>query len=229
MRGLAAVALAVACARAAGGDVASAPTPASRDRLRVERAQVETRYAERERGCRARFAVSGCLQAAAGSRREALTRLRRQEIDLDDVERRDQAAARRARLDARVGAAPAAATPMPAAEAARSAPRRGRALPTTTGDAAAPVPGDSAPESLDATAFPRTPRPARSPHAPTPLHAPRPAVDRSARDADERAAFERKQQQAAAHRIAVERRNAELAGSGRPAAAPLPLPDVLRR
>ena len=224
------MALAVACARAAGGDAASSPVPAARDRLRAERTQVEAQYAERERACRARFAVSGCLQSAAGSRREALTRLRRQEIDLDDTERRDRGAARRARLDARAGATPAAATPMPAAEAVRSAPRRARVPTTTTGDdAAAPVPGDSAPEPLDATAVPRTPRPARSPHAPTPPHAARPAVDRSTRDADERAAFERKQQQAAAHRDAVERRHAELAGSGRPAAAPLPLPDAPRR
>ena len=44
----------------------------------------------------------------------------------------------------------------------------------------------------------------------------------------QRAAFERKQQQAAAHREAVERRNADAAKSGKPA-APLPAPDASAR
>ena len=207
--------MATACAAEAEG------VPSPRDLLRVERVQAEAQYAERERACRARVAVSGCLQAAGAARRETLTRLRRQEIDLDEAERRGRTAARGARLDARAAAASSAAAPAQDAEAANSVPRRGRT--------AASAPGDAAPAVVNAMSSHRTAQPTRPPQAPTPPRAPRPIADRSAQEARARAAFERKQQQAAEHREAVERRNAELAKSAKPAVAPLGLPAALPR
>ena len=127
--------------------------PSPRDLVRAERVQAEAQHAERERACRARFAVSGCLQAAGAARREALTRLRRQEIGLDEAERRERTAARGARLDARAGTASSAAAPAHGAEAANSVPRRGRT--------AASAPGDAAPAVVNAMSSHRTAQPTR--------------------------------------------------------------------
>ena len=227
LRGVArGLATATLLASAAGASAAEAGAPASpRDRVRADRAQAEAQYAEAERACRARFAISGCLEAAGAKRREALTRLRRQDVEIDAAERRERAAARRARIEAKTGAAPVSAAAGPAGELLPPEPRRrGASGAAETGASAV---GDSVSSGVPATPR-KAPRPAASLHVPKPPRLPRPGVERSAQEAAERAAFERKQQQAAAHRAEVERRNADAAKSGRPA-APLPGPAASAR
>ena len=211
-------------ASAVGASAVEAGAPALRDRLRGERAHAEAQYTEAEHACRARFAVSGCLQNAGARRREALTRLRQQDVEIDTAERRERAAARRARIEAKTGAASASAVAGPGGERAWPEPRHGVSGAAGTGASTAsdPVPPD----------IPATPRkvlrPAASAPSPRPSRSPRPSVDRSPQEAAERTAFERKQRQAAAHREAVERRNAETAKNAKPA-APLPGPDASAR
>ena len=210
-------------ASAVGASAGEAGAPALRDRLRGERAHAEAQYTEAEHACRARFAVSGCLQTAGARRREALTRLRQQEVEIDTAERRERAAARRARVEAKTGAASASAVAGPGAEPAWPEPRHGASGAAGTGASTA---GDPVPTDIPATPRKALRLAASAPSAtsPRPSRSPRPTVDQSPQEAAERAAFERKQRQAAAHREAIERRNAEAAKSDKPA-APLPGPD----
>ena len=157
-------------------------------------------------------------------RREALTRLRQQDVEIDTAERRERAAARRARIEAKTGAASASAVAGPGAEPAWPELRHGASGAAGTG---ASTTGDPVPRDIPATLRKALP-PAASAPPPRPSRSPRPSVDRSLQEAAERAAFERKQRQAAAHREAVERRNAEAAKSDKPA-APLPGPDASAR
>ena len=203
---------------ASGASGAEANAPASpRDRVQAERAHAEAQYVERERACRTQFAISGCLEAASARRRETLTRLRRQDIEIDDAERRERAAARRARIEAKTAGAASAVGVAAPVDKAVPEPLQRNASDTARVDAST---ADGMAPSDTAVTPRRRPRPASPSHAP---RLARPATDRTAQEAIERAAFERKQQQAAAHREAVERRNADPAKRGQQA-APLPVP-----
>ena len=80
--------------------VAAAPADAfvndgvERERLAGERAATEARFADQERACQERFAVTTCVQEAQRERRDSLTRLRGQQTQLDDEKRRQRAAER---------------------------------------------------------------------------------------------------------------------------------------
>lgn len=63
-----------------------------RARIAAERDQLETRFAAEEAACQARFFVNACLNKIRPPQREALADLRRQEILLDDAERKRKAA-----------------------------------------------------------------------------------------------------------------------------------------
>jgi colicin import membrane protein len=91
------VALAL-CAMGAAAHAAADQTAAERARIRDERTQAQRLYEERERDCHERFAVTGCLEAARAQRREALDRLRHEELVLDNAERKQRAATRTARI-----------------------------------------------------------------------------------------------------------------------------------
>lgn len=62
--------------------------PAERARIAQQRAEQEAIFAQAEVACYRRFAVSDCLRDARKKRRIALDELRRQEIVLNDEERR---------------------------------------------------------------------------------------------------------------------------------------------
>ncbi|MDD2923711.1 hypothetical protein [Rhodoferax sp.] len=64
---------------------------AERERIARERAHHEAVFLQAERDCYARFAVSDCLQQARKDRRAALDPLRRQELVLNDIERKSRA------------------------------------------------------------------------------------------------------------------------------------------
>ena len=91
---------------------AAAEAPAvERARIAAERGKVEARYLDEERVCWGRFAVNGCLAAARAKRRSALADLRRQEISLNDAERKQRAAERLRSMEQRAGTAPPPAAP----------------------------------------------------------------------------------------------------------------------
>lgn len=101
---------------AAAAAVATAPvaaeTPAAeRARIATERSHVEAQYQGEERACWARFGVNDCLAEARAKRRSALADLRRQEIALNDAERKQRAAERLRSIEPRPDKAPPAASP----------------------------------------------------------------------------------------------------------------------
>lgn len=102
--------LGAAAAAAALPVQAEAPT-AERVRIAAERSRVEAQYQGEERACWGRFAVNDCLAEARARRRSALADLRRQEISLNDAERKQRAAERLRAIEQRPDPAPAAAAP----------------------------------------------------------------------------------------------------------------------
>lgn len=62
-----------------------------RGRIQAERAREEARYEQEETACYARFAVTDCLGKVRVHRREVLDDLRRQEVMLNDAERKRKA------------------------------------------------------------------------------------------------------------------------------------------
>jgi hypothetical protein len=102
-------------------DARAADAAAERVRIRAERAQAEQRYAAAERECRARFVVTSCVEAAQVQRRDTLTRLRNEELVLDQAERRQRAAERAAGIRDKQSREPAPRAVPRAAAAAQAA------------------------------------------------------------------------------------------------------------
>ena len=67
---------------------------AERARIARERHEADTRLAAQEIACYKKFAVSDCLKAARAQRREVLADLRRQELTLNDADRKRRAGER---------------------------------------------------------------------------------------------------------------------------------------
>lgn len=78
-----------------------ASVAAERARLKAAREKAEAEYKSEEKGCYGKFAVNDCLAAARAKRREAVSDLRRQEIALNDAERKRKATERQRSLDER--------------------------------------------------------------------------------------------------------------------------------
>lgn len=95
---LACLALAATCVHAQGEEASVA---AERARLKQEREQAEAAYQAQEKACHGKFAVNDCIATAKARRREAVSDLRRQEIALNDAERKRKAAQRRLQIDAK--------------------------------------------------------------------------------------------------------------------------------
>lgn len=65
-----------------------ADTAAQRSRIAAERAKAESVFREREKSCYGKFGVNDCLKEARERRRAVIADLRRQEISLNDSERK---------------------------------------------------------------------------------------------------------------------------------------------
>lgn len=63
-----------------------------RSRIAADRARLEAGFLAEDAACYKRFAVNNCLTEVNGRRREAMADLRRQDIELNDLERRTRAA-----------------------------------------------------------------------------------------------------------------------------------------
>ncbi len=90
-----------AWAQAVVDDTVVSPDAVERERIRQTRANAQAQFAAQETQCYARFAVNDCLAEVRGHRREVLGDLRRQEISLNDAQRKRRAADQLLRSDER--------------------------------------------------------------------------------------------------------------------------------
>jgi|APFre7841882630_1041343.scaffolds.fasta_scaffold47399_2 colicin import membrane protein len=182
------------------GAAAQAATPSGdameRDRIRAERAAAEAAYVRQEQLCSQKFVVTPCVNAARAQRREALTRLDRQQQVLDEAQRAQRASERLKAIESKESGEEARRREEVARE--RSASRHDTEVlkPATASASAAP------------------------PHA---ARAASSGAERTEQEARARREYELKQSQAEAHRQEVARRNEERARKGNPG-APLPTP-----
>jgi colicin import membrane protein len=72
---------------------------AEQQRIADERSRTEARYLAEQKACYQQFAVTGCINAARAKRRDAMSDLRRQEIGLNDLERKQRTAQRLRQLE----------------------------------------------------------------------------------------------------------------------------------
>ncbi len=88
------------------------------DGLEAERAAVDARFEVRRGDCVRRFMAASCLDAARIEHRDALARVRAQELELQDAARHRAAAAKRAALAAKSAAGDVSDRPVSAPPAA---------------------------------------------------------------------------------------------------------------
>jgi colicin import membrane protein len=133
-------AMLMAAIGAQAADNASSPElKAERARISAERASIAERFAAENRACHQRFAVNDCLRANSVWRRGVLQELQRQEVALNDAERKQKADAQRQLLLDKQRAqelkdANAAVSPVPTPKSAPEPPdgkRPGTAAPRT--------------------------------------------------------------------------------------------------
>lgn len=86
-------------AQAGVGDVATPDIGAERARISAERASLMAGFLAEDVACYQKFAVNNCLDRVNAKRREVMANLRRQEILLNDEERRVKGAAQLRKLD----------------------------------------------------------------------------------------------------------------------------------
>ncbi len=97
---------------------AQEPNDVSSERARIvaERTRVEAAFRAEEKACYGKFAVNDCVKAAKARRRVVIADLRRQEVTLNDAERRRRAAEHLRELEERAAKAPPQAKTPPAAK-----------------------------------------------------------------------------------------------------------------
>jgi colicin import membrane protein len=187
----------------------AAGVAAQRARIAGERDQAEGEFNARQKLCYLKFAVNDCLNAAKAQRREKLADLRRQEISLNDAERKRKAAERSGSLEERSSPGKQEAEAQRRAKAAaQENDRKARAAEKATrrpsDDSPVTKPGD---RRKDADAAARRKAEAQEQKA---GEAQRNAIRNQQRVLD-----------AQAHKQAVEK---QLAGKKEPPAKPLPTP-----
>lgn len=74
---------------------------AERQRMAAERRQADARFVQEEKACRANFAVMDCVAEARARQRETLAAIRRQELTLNEMERKRKAADKLREIDER--------------------------------------------------------------------------------------------------------------------------------
>ena len=85
MKFLPCLAAAVALLAAGGACAQEQEFGVQRERIKAERAAVEARFAEEQKACRAKFAVTDCMRRVTGERNSNLAELRRQENAVSDL------------------------------------------------------------------------------------------------------------------------------------------------
>jgi hypothetical protein len=189
-----------------------------RERIKADKAMVEERFKVEEQACRVKFAVNDCVNRAKRNRVADLAELRRQELVLNDAERKRHAAQRTRELEERVSAE----------RQQQEAAKRAQALKDTedrekrAGEKAAKRAADQADKAAHPptakVAKPGTVDPQGKPRASRAFNAPQPEASQAAAN---RAKFESNQKEAAQHQAAVQQREAKRT---KPAASALPAP-----
>jgi colicin import membrane protein len=175
---------------------------AERARIAQERAAAGERLREQEKACATRFVVTSCVEAARREHRETLAPLKQQEFLLDDAQRQQRAAQRRAQLQEKAA--------------------------QTKSDIVLP---GTQPAVAEETASAPTRRPAFPSKAPTPQEQVQIDQERAQKQAAAQAqaqqrvnAYQQKLEVAKRRKQEAEKRNAERAASGKPRPAPLKVP-----
>jgi len=189
-----------ALASAAAPSLATTDAAAERERIARERAEVQAALSKQEAACQERFVVTPCVEAARKAEREALARLRRQEVLLDEQQRKQRAAERAQAIRNSISA--------------DEARRRDESATATA----------SAPVRVERAELVETPSRVERARRELPVaERPTDAAARRAAEQEHIERYEADRRAAQAHREAVEQRNAKRAASGK-AAAPLPVP-----
>ncbi|TFZ08481.1 hypothetical protein [Ramlibacter humi] len=176
---------------------------AERARIAAERSHIEAAFTQAQKACYQKFAVSDCIDEARDTRREQLADLRRQEIQLNDAERRRRSAERIKDLDERQSQE----------KQDQKAQSRGKALADQqTRESRAATKADKAAQAASAAQ-------ARAQKA-----AGKETKDPTLPDAQANASrYDERMKEAQEHRAKVEKKQAE---SQKPAKAPLPVPQL---
>jgi len=190
----------VAMASAAAQSLATTNAATERERIARERADVQAAFVKQEAACQDRFVVTPCLDAARKAERDALARLRRQEVLLDEQARKQRAAERAQAIRNNISA--------------DETRRRDESVAATA----------SAPVRVERAELAETPGHSERARRELPV-AERPTDTgvRQATEQDHIERFEADRRAIQAHRDAVEQRNAKRAAGGK-IAAPLPVP-----
>jgi colicin import membrane protein len=180
-------------------------------RINAERQRIEKRFADEETACFQKFAVNDCRDASRARRRADMADLRRQEISLNDAERKRKGAEQLQRMEQ--------------AAAAKDGPpvAVGTATPRTKASAPVRTPTEPRkPYNADEAAKAQAARKATAASKATKAQEEQAArARRAAEAANEPARYAQKQQEAADHKAAIAKRNA---ARTKPKAAPLPEP-----
>jgi len=189
-----------ALASVVAASLATTNDAVERERIARERTEVQATLVRQEAACQERFVVTPCIEAARKAGREALARLKRQEVLLDEQARKQRAAERALAIRSNISA--------------DEARRRDDASASTA----------SAPVRVERAELAETPSHTERARRELPM-SPRPndAAGRRAAEQEHIERYEADRRAAQAHREAVEQRNAKRAASGK-AAAPLPVP-----
>ncbi len=178
------------------------------DRINAERRALNAHYAEEDKACFQKFAVTPCRDQLRSEKRIKLDALRKEEVVLNDAKRQRHSQLQREQVRQReLDAAERRA------DAARAAAEKAQNQPTQN----APLGSKGAPRDEPTLRQPPKPRPpsVRTPPAP---------VDHTAQSAEERARYEQKQKEAAEHKAEIARRNAERDPAKQPKPLPAPPP-----
>lgn len=183
---------------------------AERGRISAERDQVEASFRIQEKACYSKFAVNDCLKALRAQRRETLADLRRQEISLNDADRKRKGAERQRALEEKAAAEKRQPRPGQSAKGAAEHPQ--------------PQPGAAQKEADHAQAQATNAANAQERKRQAQLKAEEKKVEQARRAAEAAKNAKRRQEQQAqaeAHRASVNKRVAERT---KPPAQPLPPP-----
>ena len=178
-------------------------------RIDVERRDADAAFNRRELECRARFAVTVCIDEARKNHHQSLERLRLQQFALDEAQRKQRAAQRLQGIREKGSAGESS--------------QRNEAMPERSRPEAQPA----LPGQRDSGGPGGVPEPATVPlRAPEKMPKRSAEANRTAVEAQRRAEYQARLDAAQAHRDSVALRNAQRRASGRAPAAGLPVPSA---
>ena len=195
---------------------ASAHRKAGHEQIRRDRAALAAARHQQDAACYQRFAVEDCLRTVRAKSREVESRLRAQEVELNDAERRQKAADRVRSIKERTQSVPA--TPGPAQV-------RGAVVrePPSGGERKVPTDPQNLKMQRDQEAAQRAQQQRQRKQTQSSQQA-----SRAAANADQAAKARERQVEALKaadeRRMRVEKAKTDAAAQGRKPAAPLPLP-----